>query len=71
MSGKTRRPDAIWSNEGSIWLCDPRTKKALTWIEKNVSGEAQWFAKRLVVEWRYVDAIVEGMVGDGLTVGKD
>ena len=55
-------------NHGSIILCHLYTPEASAWIEENVAGEAQFFGTALVVEPRYVAALVAGMREDGLEV---
>jgi hypothetical protein len=55
-------------NHGSIVLFHLNSADALRWIEENVSEDRQYFADALVVEPRYVRALVAGMRGDGLEV---
>jgi hypothetical protein len=68
---KTTEPamDVQFENHGSIWLARPLTNAGLAWVEDNIPDDAQWFARAIVVEPRYVGDIVEGMQADGLEVG--
>ena len=55
-------------NHGSIVLVRPLTNDVFGWLIENVgeSGEnVQWFGGALVVEPRYVEALVEGLVEGG------
>ena len=65
-----RRPaiDVHIVNHGSIILCHLYTPTAELWVEKNVSAEAQFFGTALVVEPRYVAALIAGMREAGLEV---
>jgi hypothetical protein len=52
----------------SIVLFHLNTPEASQWVEENVAGEAQFFGTGLVVEPRYVAALVAGMREAGLEV---
>jgi hypothetical protein len=56
-----RPPDATVENHGSIYLVRPHTTDAEQWIEDNVLDDAQWFGSALIVEHRYIEALVAGM----------
>jgi hypothetical protein len=58
--------DFTIENHGSLFLVRPLTEAARDWLNDHVADEAQWFGGALAVEPRYVDALVEGMVEDGL-----
>ncbi len=60
--------DVSIANHGSIFLLRPLTRAASAWFEENIGGDAQWFGRALVVEPRYVGAIVEGLQEVGLEV---
>jgi hypothetical protein len=60
--------DFIYQHEGAIGLLYPVTDEARTWVDEHIGDDAQWFGKGLVIEWRYVDPIIEGITGDGLEV---
>jgi len=55
-------------NHHSIVLFHLNTPEASAWVEENVSSEAQFFGAALVVEPRYVAALVAGMRQDVLEV---
>jgi hypothetical protein len=58
-----------FNNHGSIVLVQPHTEHATAWIAEHVGVDAQWFGRVLVVEPRYIDALVCGMRRDGFEVG--
>jgi hypothetical protein len=55
-------------NHGSITLLQGLTEEGNAWIGEHVDPEALTFAGAIVVEPRYIAAIVEGAVADGLEV---
>jgi len=55
-------------DDGSIVLFHLNTPDAAQWVEENVTKEAQYLGTALVVEPRYVEALIVGMAGDGLEV---
>lgn len=61
--------DIIVFNHGSIIGLLPASDEARGWIAEHISDDAQWFGRQLIVEPRYVDDILDGMVADGLTIG--
>jgi len=60
--------DVNIENHGSLVLLRPLTEAASDWLDENISEDAQHFGGAVVVEPRYVEAIVEGMQNDGLEV---
>lgn len=50
-------------NHGSIALVRPLTADARTWLEEHTDG--QWFGGALVVEPRYLDGLVAGLIEEG------
>ena len=62
--------DVSVEDHGSLWLFRPLTEEAKTWIDDNVEDAALWFGGALAVEARFVQAMVEGMLADGLEVGR-
>ena len=60
--------DAEVINHGSLCLVHPRTVEAQKWIHENVSEDSQWFAHSLVVEPRFIEDLIQGMIADGLTL---
>ena len=55
----------------TIYLLEPLSKIAKSWIKEHVDKNALTFAKSVVVEHRYIRDIVEGMTRDGLVIDKD
>jgi len=53
---------------GSIWLFRPLTDAAREWAEDNVQRYGTYWYGAIVVEHRYIGAIVEGAAADGLRV---
>lgn len=64
--------DARVEDHGSIFVVQPLSQAADSWLEDNVWGDSPeehtWWAGGLVVEPRYVEELVAGMIGDGLEV---
>ena len=56
------------ADHGSIVLLEPRTDAAREWVEENLPEEAQTFGHAIVIEPRYVESIVNGILADGLTI---
>lgn len=56
------------TNHGSIVTIRPMNEEAQTWWDDNVDPDAQMFGGAYVVEPRYVEQIVTGMTGEGLTI---
>ena len=59
--------DVEVDDQGSIILFRLVTKAAKTWWSENVSP-GQMIGGRYVVEHRYADSVIEGMMADGLNV---
>lgn len=60
--------DFTISCHGSISLLSPQTEEAQEWVNEYLPDDCQVMGHSIVIEWRYVDDIVCGIVGDGLTV---
>ena len=61
--------DVLVSCHGSICLVKPMTETAQAWVEEHLEGdETQHWCGAIVVEPRYLDPIIDGMLGDELTV---
>jgi hypothetical protein len=60
-------PDIIANNHGTIWLLHGATEDGKQWLADHVAFE-QYFGNAGVVEWRYVQDIVNGAIEDGLIV---
>lgn len=50
-------------DHGSVVLIRPLTNDVRDWLEENTDG--QWFGHALVVEPRYVEPLVLGMLEEG------
>jgi hypothetical protein len=66
-SGKSPTPDFSCENHGTLFLLIPRTAPAKIWIEENLADHMT-FADGVVIEARYVWAILVGVQDDGLSV---
>ncbi len=60
--------DFVCENHGSVFLLFPRTAPAKIWIEEHLPSDRMTFCDAVVIEHRYVWAILEGLQEDGLTV---
>jgi hypothetical protein len=60
-------PDFICENHGSIFLLQPLTPAANSWVKEHLPEDTQWFGGALCVEHRFIWAILEGLQADGLT----
>lgn len=62
-------PDIIVSDHGSVVMVAPITQDAQTWVAQNVELEPwAWMGGAFAVEPRFLDNLIDGMQGDGLTV---
>ena len=55
-------------NHGSLWLLRPVSTAGQSWLEEHVDADAITWGSAVVVEPRYVDAIIAGARQDGLEV---
>ena len=60
--------DFTIQNEGSIFLLQPCTDAARSWVEEFLPEDRLEFAGAIVVEHRYIQDIVHGIRRDGLEV---
>lgn len=60
--------DFLVENHGSICVLQPLTSAAVEWCDANLPEDCLSWGGGVVVEPRYIDDIVEGIRGDGLTV---
>lgn len=60
--------DVQVENHGSIFLFRILTDAAQSWVDENVSEEAQWMGNGLAVEHRYAEDLAQGMLNAGLNV---
>jgi hypothetical protein len=63
-------PNFVVENHGSIFLLQPQKEQALAWIEEHIGPENgyQPYLPTIVVEHRFIAAIVERIQNDGLAV---
>jgi hypothetical protein len=62
------RIDFEISGGGSVYLLRPLTRAARAWIADHLPADAMRLGDAVAVEWRYIDDIVGGAIGDGLRV---
>jgi hypothetical protein len=62
------QPDFLVENQGTIFLLQPLTPSANSWIEENLPEDRTTFGSAVVVEHRYISDIVAGIQNDGLAV---
>lgn len=63
-------PDFFCDNHGSIFLLRPVSQSAHSWVEEHLPSDRLTFGNAVVVEPRYVWAILRGLQDDGLTVSR-
>lgn len=51
----------------SVYVLIPRSQAGQDWLDENIGQDAMSWGGGLVVEHRYLEAILEGMAADGLT----
>ena len=68
--GDNSEPDFIFQNHGSLFFLIPRSAPATTWIEENLPSDPMTFGNGVVVEPRYIWAILAGLQEDGLVVSR-
>jgi len=62
-------PDVRVVNAGSIVLLTPLSDAARDWFDENLPEDRQTLGGATAVEPRYVDSILDGLGGEGLTCG--
>ena len=62
------QPDFIVENHGTIFLLQPLSPAANSWIEENLPEDRLTFGGAVVVEHRYIADIVRGAQIDGLVI---
>jgi hypothetical protein len=60
--------DFICENHGSIFLLRPASPAANFWVNENLPEDRLTFGDGIVVEHRFIWAILEGIQNDGLAV---
>ncbi len=66
-----RETDVEIRGSDTVYLFDLRTDTAADWVASHVSEERLMYGGSLVVEHRFVAALVSGMVSDGLIVKEE
>jgi hypothetical protein len=61
-------PDISVANHGSMIGFAPRTDAGETWLADNLPDDTQCLGNTRFCEPRYVQDIIDGAQGDGLTV---
>jgi hypothetical protein len=64
-------PDFELANHGSLYLLHPLNSMAKEWMNEHLpmdSEETQFWGDAIVIEHRYVSAIVDGIIADGLVL---
>jgi hypothetical protein len=69
-SGSSPTPDFLCENHGSIFLLRPISPPAFAWIEEHLPPDRLTFGNAVVIEPRYVWAILVGLQDDGLVVTR-
>jgi hypothetical protein len=60
--------DISVQNHGSIYLLSGKTEAGREWIAEHIPTDAGRWCGAVVVEHRFIEAIVDGAIGDGLEV---
>lgn len=60
--------DLSVANHGTIFLLQGLTEAGQEWIDKSLPVDAMTFCGAVVIEHRFIEAIVMGAIADGLTV---
>lgn len=60
--------DLSVQDHGSIMILTPHTDAGREWIDEHIPEDAMTWGGGIVVEPRYMEAIVCGAIGDGLEV---
>lgn len=58
--------DLLFENHGSLFLIRPVSPGGQSWLDENIGDDAQVFGNAIVCEPRYVEAIFDGAMNDGL-----
>ena len=69
MTSKLEAPgDVRVIDHGSITIFLPTSDAGREWVAENIGSDAMRWAGGVVVEPRYIGAIVDGAINDGLEV---
>jgi hypothetical protein len=63
----SRTPDLSVVYCGSAFLLRATSPTGQQWIVRHIPGNARWFGGVVAVEHRYIDAIIQGAIDDGLS----
>ena len=56
--------DVEVTGAGTVFAVQPLTEAVQRWLDDNIGSEATYLHGALMVEWRYLDEIIEGMLDD-------
>lgn len=62
--------DVDFQNEGTIVLMYPRTPAGKAWVADHIPKDAMTFGAAIVIEHRFAIDIIEGVLSDGLDIGR-
>ncbi len=60
--------DFTFDDHGSICILYAVTRAAVDWVEEHIDGSALRYGGGVVIEPRYAEPIIDGIINDGLTV---
>ena len=60
--------DLRFRDHGSVWLIRPLSPRGQEWFDEHLPEDAQTFGGAVACEPRYVLDIINGALGDGLSV---
>lgn len=63
--------DFTLTNHGTLVLLNPETEIARSWCAEHLPADVLHWGGAAVIEPRYVDPIVDGLINDGLTIEGD
>jgi hypothetical protein len=61
-------PDFLVENHGTIFLLQPLTPAANSWIDDHLPEDRMTFGSAVCVEHRFIRDIVRGILNDGLVL---
>ena len=70
MAHKLTEIDFTLSGSGSVYLLTPQTEAAREWKRQYLPATAPTLGRGIAIEWRYVNDICNGIMGDGLIVKR-
>ena len=63
--------DFTLQNHGSLCILTPLSEAGRDWAENSLPEDAMRWCGGIVIEPRYVGDIVDGILGDGLTINSE